>query len=77
MQVTTVTIVPLSADTAVRRLAFAEVTLHAYVASNIDWPCYSYTEDVERRVAFKQKFVNIEEQGNILNYLEGEAALSC
>jgi hypothetical protein len=65
--VTTVTTDPLSADDlAVCHLAFTEATMHTYVTSNIGWPCNIYAEDVERRVAFQQKLINIEERGNIL-----------
>jgi len=33
-------------------------------------------EDVERRVSFQHKLINIEERGNNLYYLEAEAVLS-
>jgi len=77
MQVTTVTKDLLSAhDTVLCRLAFTEVTLHPFVASNTDWPCHNYTEDIDRRVVFQQKLINIEEHENILHCFEAEPVLS-
>jgi len=77
MQLTTLNTDSLSADDiAVYRLAFTEVTLHTNIASNTGWPFHSYTEGVDRRVAFQQKLINIEQRGNILYYFEAEAVLS-
>jgi hypothetical protein len=77
MQVKSVTRNPLSADdTAVCHLAYTKATLHTYVPSHIGWSCHSYTEDVERRVAYQQKLLNIAERRNVLCYLEAEAVLA-
>jgi hypothetical protein len=77
MKVITVTRDPLSAThTAVCRPAFTKATLYTYVASYTSWPCHSYKKDVERRAAFQQKLINIEERQNILYYLEAEDVIS-